>query len=738
MKSKNLIIFFIIFFFAQPVFSNDCDITLKSNFKSIEIYDKDSEKDVYALLKNGAGRYEATFELYNVKGCREVDSGTMSSYSKVVDKISEYGYESVILLPSGLYKDLSGDLSMSYTVRIDDEIKVDFQILSEDELYFINHIIMKPDSLGVEGGGGYRDSIIFDSPRFWSKLDEKYKSDELKNYYRYRWTLNKTSEKDIEEFLLLFNDEPDWEFLVGLLMRLKYGELTEDEILVRYAQEYSQSNYAQLAIDILDKKTFKRASQLNTIEGYEDYLAKFKKGVGRDEALMKVTNLMHMKYLNTALNSSSIDQVVEIFSLYPNDSEIKAKMISLYREEHSLEGYKKAYQYSGNDNDLIGVLKYSNTIVALEEFLNSYPDKEIATEAKGKLVVHYREKNTFDSYLEAYKLLSVANDGFMASKKAKTLNEKGRLEEAAFLNIPRKSVIIDSDISLLNVSYTDYERTGGFLSFVKYVYRGVIKPSIKLSVDMNKDLAFKPKFGVYVVTVNLSLTVPRSKQVRSEWVGNSDESEDVQSTKAISFVLEPPYSKNSQKTSMDETIFVYFDRGDAGGFTAKWPSDDAYISIDSVNVRFNGIYQQAKGELDIDFSKLNILRGINKYEKINIDGSFLKGSSMINAFAEVDSHRVDRAQSNNSSTVEPAPLSSPSPRLSSSSSSSSSTPSRGIRDIKSNGRVNGGVSYRVNCTGGSSYIIYEKNSSWYLGHIGSMGAKYNRWTKERVGEYLCK
>ena len=75
---------------------------------------------------------------------------------------------------------------------------------------------------------------------------------------------------------------------------------------------------------------------------------------------------------------------------------------------------------------------------------------------------------------------------------------------------------------------------------------------------------------------------------------------------------------------------------------------------------------------------------------------------------------------------------------SSSMTSSTGRNKRGIAKIRSNGRVSGAPSFRVECTGGSDHIIYHKNGTWYHGSLGHMGNKYNSWSKEQVGASLCK
>lgn len=62
----------------------------------------------------------------------------------------------------------------------------------------------------------------------------------------------------------------------------------------------------------------------------------------------------------------------------------------------------------------------------------------------------------------------------------------------------------------------------------------------------------------------------------------------------------------------------------------------------------------------------------------------------------------------------------------------------GVSNITSNGTVSGVSSQRIQCSGGSSYIVYYKNGTWYRGDIGHMGNKYDSWSVNQLADYLCK
>lgn len=61
----------------------------------------------------------------------------------------------------------------------------------------------------------------------------------------------------------------------------------------------------------------------------------------------------------------------------------------------------------------------------------------------------------------------------------------------------------------------------------------------------------------------------------------------------------------------------------------------------------------------------------------------------------------------------------------------------GVSKIQNNGKIGGASSYRVECTSGSSKVIYKKNGTWYTGGGGHMGNRYNSWSLEKVANYVC-
>ena len=61
----------------------------------------------------------------------------------------------------------------------------------------------------------------------------------------------------------------------------------------------------------------------------------------------------------------------------------------------------------------------------------------------------------------------------------------------------------------------------------------------------------------------------------------------------------------------------------------------------------------------------------------------------------------------------------------------------GVSSIKNNGRISGVPSYQVQCSSGSTHIIYKKSGTWYSGGSGHMGHKFDSYSASDVARYLC-
>lgn len=536
----------------------------------------------------------------------------------------------------------------------------------------------------------------------------------------------------------------------------KYIPLASDKVLKKRAQ-----NNLHKLVNIENKK-YANIKKSKKIKDYEQYIATYPGSTHVNQAKITIARIKKEQLIATYRNKNTPDSYYKAYKLSNEEYDIKSilsfmidlkllnnffsnkphlkshylvknKFIMFYRKKDSLEGYKNAYNLSKDSKDISSILKHSNSILELEYFLKTYTNNSYIDSAKEKLIKLYRQQNNFKGYLLAYKLLSKKSDGEKALDKAHSSLEKAKLEKAVFDNIKSKESLVNSSISSVGASYSEDEFSGTMFS--KYSLYAMIYPEGKVGVEFINFLPYTPKFGIYQVVVEISCIVPRQEQLRSNWLGNKDAKKDVKTTSSVVLTLKPPYKKVSEVFHGKKTDFVYFNRGSAGGFTAKWPSENAYFKIQSIGVYMDHFVTKVDADLNIDFDKVSAFRKNISYPTKSISKSYSKGLSIINRFSKVDTNREN--SSSNYSSAESSPQEQSNSTASKKSRNSTGS-TRGAKSIKSNGKVSGVASYRINCTGGSDYIIYYKNGTWNKGLDGNMGMKFKNYSKEKVASYLCK
>ncbi len=491
----------------------------------------------------------------------------------------------------------------------------------------------------------------------------------------------------------------------------------------------------------------------------------------------KIENIKHKKHIlalqrekqrrEKILNSNSVEKISNYYASH-NDNDVKKALVNTYRGLGTLDAYKSAYELSNSLDDLTHILKLSNTIQDLEFMLSNYSKSspKIVLDTKRKLLDRYRALDTLDGYLKAYKLFSSQKDedkilaiyrakdsfdGYISAykfshkikdikkayKKAKTLNEKVTIEQLAFDMIKTKDTMINVSLSVDKPSFSRSNNSGGFFSQSSQYGRLSVYGNLSVKLTKN-NLPFIPKFGTYKVKINLKLTIPRNKQVRSNWVGNRDTSSDNISKITISTYLKPPYKNIKKSFSFKNQTFVYFDRGMMGGFTAIWPSDTPRLEVASIEVLYEKYKNIKNQKLYINFDKLEKYSRTMNYPKVYISNVYNKGVEWINNFAN---NNIGRYKSHNTNYTSSASSSSTSNHASSSNRthhSSSSSTKQGVKRFVNNGKISGAQSWSVRCYSSKSVVIYKKNGTWYTGGLGHMGHKFDSWSRDRVGNYLCR
>jgi len=442
--------------------------------------------------------------------------------------------------------------------------------------------------------------------------------------------------------------------------------------------------------------------------------------------------------------SNSIEQLENYLaeygsSDYSNRAKAEIKLLKEYRELNTLNGYLSAFQLLSHTQDGEDVLKRSNTINTLKIFLTNHEQRnhKITKKAKNKLQKLYREDDTYESYTASYKLLNKTYDLEKAYDKAKTVKQKAAMENLVFDMIKTKGSMVNIDLTLKTPSFSKNNSGGGFFSqSTQYGYMSTYG-DLFVSFD-KKNLPFQPKYGEYKVSVVLELTIPRSKQVRSKWVGNRDAKANVTETTTVSLYLLPPYNKIKKGFNFMDKTFVYFDRGSTGGFTAIWPSDYPSVKVKKVTVAYNRQSETKNRKFDIEFNKIKNYSRTIIHPKAYVSNAYKTGVEWINNFAN---NSIGQYKNYSSSEYSSSSSSSSNSAHASSDNSANNSSSRqsGVKEYYDGGYKSskGSKIYIVKCNDGTKVSVHKQvNGSWYS-VSSNTGSKYKNLSISAFANKYC-
>ncbi len=424
---------------------------------------------------------------------------------------------------------------------------------------------------------------------------------------------------------------------------------------------------------------------------------------------------------------------------------LKESIIQRLRKKDTLEAYKKAYGYSKSPTDLKGMLKHSNSIDSLEYMLASYKLHSYPAIQKAlhdKLAALYREKHDFKGYLRAYEVSGNIQDGKTAMMLAHTPDKKARLELAVFKKLKHPEYLFTYEVQKISAYYSQDETSGGMFS--KYSFYGYIEPYGNVRIALNPEAAFKPHYLKIKLTYKLRRTTPIHIKVRSRWIGNTDEEGSIVRDYTFKTLLEPPYENHTDSFHMKSYYFVYFDRGAAGGYTAKWPADDTRVHVLEAQAQALKAIPGKNQKLEIDFDKLDATKATLPSKALYIASSYDKGNSIISHVANIDANRIDRASSSSNYTASSSSSSAPSSSStrSTSRSSSSSCGQLGCGGVKESywggyKSSNGYKIYIIRCNNGAKTNAFYENGWWKDGSGSSFGQKYRGMSLDRFASSMC-
>lgn len=371
--------------------------------------------------------------------------------------------------------------------------------------------------------------------------------------------------------------------------------------------------------------------------------------------------LAHQRYtekLNEFISSSSLSAMIKeyekpTFITQKNSRKIlKKSIIVKARKLETKYGFSQAYRFSNSKNDLEKVLSYCMTISDLEVFLNKYKYAQyhnVLKKAKKRLVLLYRKENTFDGFFGAYKLYSNVNDVKYALYLAKTAEQKAKIEKVVFKNIKNKSALINVKL-ISEDSYTDYDEDEGGM-FTKYSLSGKLHITSKIKVSWNEDSPFQPVYGTYKVLVKLLVVAPRYLQRRSNWVGNADENNDATQERTFSIKLNAKKMKETKSYDLGSIVTTFFERGSAGGFTAKWLRDNAYVKIKSIQITFDSASTIKNKPLNININRVFAYKKPLRSNTLVMKGSLADSNKLIDRFNNIDRSQEGSGTSSSNNSV---------------------------------------------------------------------------------------
>lgn len=209
--------------------------------------------------------------------------------------------------------------------------------------------------------------------------------------------------------------------------------------------------------------------------------------------------------------------------------------------------------------------------------------KELANHAKQRLLTELPAQQTFDGYVRAFRLkkgfdyqtdITLLAD---AQHYARSPDELGMLERLTVEVMPNKARLVDTDFSF-NAPRADLRQgSGGW--FVDRNFSIPVAIGGILSVRPGARSPVKLKHGTYSAVVALELTVPRSFQRRSAWLGNSDSSNDLSVKKTVTVTLSPPHYKTQLAVDFGTGHLASFNRGAMGGFDYTEISGEPRVTV---------------------------------------------------------------------------------------------------------------------------------------------------------------
>lgn len=400
----------------------------------------------------------------------------------------------------------------------------------------------------------------------------------------------------------------------------KYIKAKGNNTVASYTQFlkiYPYGDYSSRVRELREPLWFEQSKKKNTVQAYSDFLKEYPSSLHYNNA----RNL----WLELAKSQNAVSgykNFLQGFVVSTLENKARALWFDLAKNKNSISSYRdflNGYGKSGIEKEAMLLLEplWYQKIASrglyhqLRDYLSELPNSPHKTKinyvnnncgsiannfftTKDNCVVNYlkldnlRQQNNFKGYAKAYALSGKERDFNLAQKLADKKSEKQVIEYFAVLALKDKS-------RLFSIQLTDqHEYLGNSEHFTWFAQAkgsssAKIKGKVKLS--FKADGPFEIKYGSYDIKTNLSLKASYSKEVRSDWVGNSITHPVAKKSIDVEFHLSGNKDVDSKVYNFGTYSIAYKDTGMMGGYTAEYLEREiefeAYINAITPSHRLN-------------------------------------------------------------------------------------------------------------------------------------------------------
>lgn len=402
--------------------SFSCDIEIESGFNHFSLYSND-KAEYYGIVETADARYGETVEVYNLKKCDEIASGT-----------TEKSNPKLLLEQNGFTEISSFGNSYQYINTFDEWLNTSVSAKIDIQAEKINTEIMTFDTI-VEAYNFNKDEAlkVLKSKNNIDGLLACYRSENSYDYFLKAYEVSKSSQ-DLRSAYNIANTETQLSELTELAKTCADVEIG-NEIRNKFANLYRAQN------------TFDGYLRAYEIEQQESDLHTAFDMANTEETLQNLSTFISKFTLN--------DQALS--------NNIKYKYVEMLKQKNDFDSYLSAFQATN-----------------YQELLEEADKAATSLDKKQKL------EKTLVEYLGILKILDIRSSGEIISKETKSKNANLILFNTIqkTKNLKHQMQISQKENSPIALAFNTYKLNVKFL--LKLTYRFVMKKAI-FGIDIGQN-----------------------------------------------------------------------------------------------------------------------------------------------------------------------------------------------------------------------------------------------------------